>query len=80
MSSFSTTVYDTNSYDAVPDYDWGSTFQAKSFVAGIERINDQLFEDLKVTVCQKLQIGYQRTGCKSNAIESFIYLKMLDQC
>ncbi|KAI9876534.1 MAG: hypothetical protein M1830_006297 [Pleopsidium flavum] len=62
MSSFSSTVYDGDEYDDVPEYKWDSTFDAGAFARQIERHNDTLFENLKHVVCQRLQLQFQRTG------------------
>ena len=64
LSSFSSTVYDPNGYDDVPEYKWDNNFSAKMFAEAIDEHNNTLFENLKHSVCQNLGIGYQRTGCK----------------
>ncbi len=71
MSSFSSTVYDEDEYNDVPEYKWDNTFDALAFAREIEQHNNTLFENLKQGVCEQLQLPLQRTGCKSINITGY---------
>ena len=63
--SFSSTVYDPNGYDDVPEYKWDKNFNATMFAQSIDGYNNSIFENLKHSICEELGIEFQRTGCKS---------------
>ena len=63
--SFASTVYDPDTYDDLPTYQWDETLNLDRFAQAIDDSNNRLFGRLKVAICHKLSIGFRSAGCES---------------
>ena len=63
-SQLASTVYDADTYDDSPQYNWGAGFKVEDFAKEIDDHNGKLFGDLRQAICDRLGIGFQRSGCK----------------
>ena len=57
-------VYDPETYDDFPTYEWNARFNIDDFARIIEEHNDDLWAHMKLAICGKLGIPFRMGGCK----------------
>ena len=66
--------YDSQSYDDLPTYDWGVTFDVGNFVGQIEGYSNLLWTDVKEAICCKLGIPFRPRGYVDYSTRRIRYL------
>ncbi|KAI9780261.1 MAG: hypothetical protein M1839_006821 [Geoglossum umbratile] len=62
LNSLSSTAYDNDMYDDLPEYHWGPSFDARRFTTEIDAHNSELFEVLREKICDRLHTPFHTSG------------------
>lgn len=57
-------TYDSNTYEDLPNYFWDQDFDLGQVARSIDECNDDIFNSVKIAICEKLGIAQQLFGCK----------------
>ena len=64
MQMTTSLMYDPDTYDDIPTYQWDERFSIDSFARTIDRYNDELWYTVRRAICGKLGIPFKHGGCK----------------
>ncbi|KAL9126622.1 MAG: hypothetical protein Q9217_004360 [Psora testacea] len=60
--SLASTIYDGETYDDLPNYEWSPTFSVDQFAQDIEEANTGYWTNVKTAICKKLNIPVVLAG------------------